>query len=285
VEFRILGPLEVVEAGQSLPLGGTRQRAVLALLLTHANQVVSTDRLVDELWGERPPKTALNTIQFYVSRIRKTFAPHKVIATRAPGYLMRIEPEQLDLHRSERLGEEGSHALAEGHVDVAAGTLRAALALWRGPPLADLASEPFVQIEVARLEELRVAMLEQRIEADLALGRHADLVGELEALVAEHPLRERLRAQLMLALYRSGRQGEALVVYQETRRALVDELAIEPSRVLKELETSILRQDPSLSAGLALRALHDRSSSPCGRTAGSTCCLHSQNRWRCDPAS
>jgi DNA-binding SARP family transcriptional activator len=249
VEFRILGPLEVVEAGQSLPLGGTRQRAVLALLLTHANQVVSTDRLVDELWGERPPKAALNTVQFYVSRLRKTLAPHEVIATRAPGYLMRIEPEQLDLHRSERLGEEGSQALAEGHVEVAAGTLRAALALWRGPPLADLASEPFAQIEVARLEELRVAMLEQRIEADLALGRHADLVGELEALVAEYPLRERLRAQLMLALYRSGRQGEALEVYQKTRQALVDELAIEPSRALKELETSILRQEPSLSAG------------------------------------
>lgn len=247
MEFRILGPLEVVESGRSLPLGGARQRALLALLLTRANQVVSSDRLVDELWGERPPKAALNTIQFYVSTLRRTLAPHEVIATRPPGYLIQIEPGQLDLHRFERLAAEGRQALADGRANEAASTLREALALWRGPPLADVASEPFAQGEIARLEELRVAAVEQRIEADLALGRHAELVGELEALTAGHPLRERLRAQSMLALYRSGRQAEALDVYQRTRRTLVEELGIEPGPALQELERSILRQDPTIA--------------------------------------
>jgi DNA-binding SARP family transcriptional activator len=254
VEFRILGPLAVVESGRSLPLGGARQRALLALLLTRANQVVSSDRLVDELWGERPPKAALNTIQFYVSTLRRTLAPHEVIATRPPGYLIQIEPRQFDLHRFERLAAEGRQALADGRANDAASTLREALALWRGPPLADVASEPFAQGEIGRLEELRVAALEQRIEADLALGRHAELVGELEALTAEHPLRERLRAQSMLALYRSGRQAEALDVYQRTRRTLVEELGIEPGPELQELERSILRQDPTI-ADVAATAL------------------------------
>jgi DNA-binding SARP family transcriptional activator len=247
VEFRILGPLEVVEAGRSLPLGGKRQRALLALLLTRANQVVSSDRLIDELWGERPPKAARNTIQFYVSRLRRMLAPHEVIATRPPGYLIQIEPEQLDLHRFESLAGEGRRALAEGRAGEAASTLREALALWRAPALADVASEPFAEAEIARLEELRLATLELRIEADLALGHHAELVGELEAMTAEHPLRERLQAQLMLALYRSGRQAEALDVYQRTRRTLVEELGIEPGPALQELEHAILRQDPSIA--------------------------------------
>jgi DNA-binding SARP family transcriptional activator len=172
VEFRILGPLEVVEAGRSLPLGGKRQRALLALLLTRANQVVSSDRLIDELWGERPPRTARNTIQFYVSRLRRMLAPHEVIATRPPGYLIRIEPGQLDLHRFESLADEGRRALGEGRACEAATTLREALALWRAPALADVASEPFAEAEIARLEELRLATHELRIEADLALGRH-----------------------------------------------------------------------------------------------------------------
>lgn len=254
MEFRILGPLEVVESGRSLPLGGARQRALLALLLSRANQVVSSDRLIDELWGERPPKAALNTIQFYVSSLRKTLAPHDVIATRAPGYLIQVEPGQLDLHRFERLADDGRQALAEERPNDAASSLREALALWRGPPLADFASEPFAQGEIARLEELRLAALERRIEADLALGRHAELVGELEALTAEHPLRERLRAQSMLALYRCGRQAEALDVYQRTRRTLVGELGIAPGPALQELQRSILRQDPSIAADVAAAA-------------------------------
>jgi DNA-binding SARP family transcriptional activator len=232
VEFRVLGPLEVVEDGRALALGGARQRALLAILLTRANEVVSTDRLIDDLWGDAPPKTAANTIQFYVSQLRKALGADR-IATRAPGYAIRVEPGELDLERFERLAE--------------AGELREALALWRGAPLAEFAYEAFAQTEIGRLEELRLAVLEQRIDGDLAHGRHTEVVGELEQLVAEHPLRERLRGQLMLALYRAGRQAEALEAYQGTRRALVDELGIEPSPALQELEKSILRHDPALT--------------------------------------
>jgi DNA-binding SARP family transcriptional activator len=234
MEFRILGPLEVVEEGQPVKLGGARQRALLAVLLTRANEVVSADRVIDELWGDTPPKTAANTVQYYVSQLRKALGADRIV-TRPPGYLIRVEPGELDLERFESLVEEGG---AEG--------LREALALWRGAPLADFAYEAFAQAAIGRLDELRLVALEKRIEADLALGRHTDLVGELETLVAEHPLRERPRSQLMLALYRSGRQAEALEAYQETRRALVEELGIEPGPVLQELERSILRQDAAL---------------------------------------
>jgi DNA-binding SARP family transcriptional activator len=244
MEFRILGPLEVVDERGPLPLGGARQRALLALLLTRANEVVSVDRLIDELWRESAPRTAGNALQYHVSRLRKALAPADVIATREPGYAIRVGPDELDLLRFERLVGEARPASPE----VAATLLREALALWRGPALADLAYEPFAQPEILRLEELRLAALEQRLEADLALGRHAELVGELEALVLEHPLRERLRGHLMLALYRSGRQAEALELYQQTRRALLDELGIEPSPALRELEKAILLQDPSVAA-------------------------------------
>jgi DNA-binding SARP family transcriptional activator len=242
VEFRILGPLEVVQ-GRPLALGGARQRALLALLLTRANEVVSTDRLIDELWGERPPKAADNALQYHVSRLRKLLAPSETIVTKEPGYLIRVGPDDLDLLRFERLVEEGQRSSPEA----AARLLRQALALWRGPALADVAHESFAQPEILRLEELRLVALERRIDADLALSRDAELVAELEALVRTHPLRERLRAQLMLALYRSGRQADALKVYRETRRLLVDELGIEPSPILHELEQAILHQDPELS--------------------------------------
>jgi DNA-binding SARP family transcriptional activator len=242
VEFRILGPLEVVDEGRPLPLGGSRQRTLLALLLTHANEVVSTDRLIDALWGARPPKTASNALQFHVSQLRKAIAPSEAIVTREPGYLIRVEPGELDLLRFERLVAEAQQSPPE----LAAQLLRDALGLWRGAPLADLAHEWPDDAEILRLEELRVLALELRIEADLALGRHADLVAELEVLVREHPLRERPRAALMRALYASGRQAEALNVYRETRRTLVDELGIEPSPALQELESAILRQDPDL---------------------------------------
>ncbi len=241
MEFRILGPLEVRDGDRLLPLGGPRQRAVLAVLLTRANEVVSAEKLIDELWGDEPPETAANVLQGYVSHLRKELGPD-VLLTRAPGYLVQLEPGRLDLHRFERLLDEARAETAER----AAATLREALALWRGPALADFAYEPFAQAEIARLEELRLVALERRIEADLAAGRDAELAGELEGLVSKHPLRERFRGQLMLALYRSGRQAEALEAYQAARRALVDELGIDPSPALQELERAILRQDSSL---------------------------------------
>ena len=245
MEFRLLGPFEVSERGQPLEIGAGKQRALLALLLLSSGEVVSTDRLIDVLWDERPPASALNSVHIYVSQLRKALGNGR-LETRGHGYLLALEPEQLDLSRFERLLGEGRELLAEGEAVRAAEALRAALALWRGPPLSDFASEPFAQGEIARLEELRLAALEERIEADLALGRHAGLVPELDALVREHPLRERLRAQLMLALYRSGRQAEALAAYQQARRTLAEELGLEPGRRLQELERAILRQDAQL---------------------------------------
>ena len=245
MEFRILGPLEVVEGGRTLSLGGSRQRALLALLLTSANDVVSSDRLIDELWGTSPPATPANALQYHVSQLRKALAPGDPIVTREPGYLIRIGPEELDLLRFERLLTEARDAPPE----VAASRLRKALGLWRGTALSDLAGEAFAQREILRLEELRLGAVEQRIEADLTLGRHTELVGELEALVRENPLRERLRAQLMRALYASGRQAEALEVYRATRAMLVEELGIEPTPALQELQQAILRQDSALLPG------------------------------------
>jgi DNA-binding SARP family transcriptional activator len=249
MEFRILGPLEVVDGDRSLPLGGEQQRALLALLLTRANEVVSTDRLIDELWGARPPKKALNTIQYYVWKLRKTLGADRIV-TRPPGYLIRLESEEFDLTRFERLLERDD-----------AEALHQALGLWRGPALADLTLEHFAQAEAARLEELRMAALERRIELDLAAGRDAELVGELESLIKEHPLRERLRGQVMLALYRAGRQAEALAAYQAARASMVESLGIEPGPPLQDLERAILRQDASLLVAPVEAAPHDRQRS------------------------
>ena len=210
------------------------------------NRVVPSDRLVDLLWGEQPPATAPNALQVYVSQLRKLLPPETLV-TQAPGYCLRVAPEAVDLHRFEQLAAEGREALAEGRAAEAAEKLREALGLWRGVPFADAAFERLAQAETPRLDELRLAVLEDRIDADLSLGRHGALTGELEGLVREHPLRERLRGQLMLALYRSGRQAEALEQYQDARRALVDELGIDPSPALQALEKSILQQDPSLN--------------------------------------
>jgi YVTN family beta-propeller protein len=245
MQYRVLGPLEVRDSEESLPLAGAKQRALLALLLLHANQVLSRDRLIDELWGEEPPATAVQSVQVYISRLRKLLPPDTLL-TRPPGYLIEVEPEELDLRCFERLLGEGHQALAAGDAERAAHVLHEALELWRGPVLAEFAFEPFAQAAIGRLEDLRLAAVEERIEADLALGRHADLIGELEALIAENPHRERLRGQLMLALYRSGRQAEALEAYQAARRALVDELGIEPSAALQRLEKQILTQDELL---------------------------------------
>ncbi len=242
--YRVLGPLEVRDGEESLPLAGAKQRALLALLLLHANRVLSRDRLIDELWGDEPPATAVTSLQVYVSRLRKLL-PAETLLTRPPGYLLEVEPEELDLQRFERLLADGHEALAKGDAERAAHVLHDALQLWRGPALAEFAFEPFAQAEIGRLEDLRLAAVEERIEADLALGRHAEVIGELEALVAENPHRERLRGQLILALYRSGRQAEALDGYQEARRAL-DELGIEPSAALRRLEKRILTQNKTL---------------------------------------
>ena len=241
MEFRILGPLEVVEHGRSLDLRGHRQRSLLAVLLLHANEVVSTERLIDDLWGEAPPATAAKSIQVYVSRLRKQLGDGRLV-TRTPGYLLRVEPSELDAARFEQLAADAGR----GPPAQAAELLREALSLWRAPPLADVAYEPFAQEEIARLEELRLGAIEQRIDADLASGRHDDVIAELERLIGRHPLRERFRGQLMLGLYRSGRQAEALEAYQATRTALIDELGIEPGRPIRALNQAILVQDPSL---------------------------------------
>jgi DNA-binding SARP family transcriptional activator/tetratricopeptide (TPR) repeat protein len=243
MEFRILGPLEVRHDDRPLAAGGPKQRLALAILLLHRNEVVSSDRLIEALWGDRPPAGAGKALQMHVSQLRKLLGPEReLLLTRPPGYELRVEPEQVDLHRFEAAVAAARRAAAPE----AASLLHEALSLWRGPPLADLGYEDSLRGEIARLEELRLTALEDRIEADLALGRHAAVVGELERLTAEHPLRERLRGQLMLALYRSGRQAESLEVYRDARRALVDELGIEPGRELSQLERQVLAHDPSL---------------------------------------
>src|SRR5215211_2509052 len=255
MDFCILGPLEVHDGDRRLELGGVKQRALLGLLLLHANEVVSADRLVDDLWGEERLRGGAKALQVAVSRLRRTLEEGRrageearVVITRPPGYELRVDHGQLDLHRFEDLAAEGRRALAAGDATAAADRLRAALALWRGPPLADLAYESFARTEIARLDDLQAAALEDRVAAELELGRDQDLISELEALVRLHPLRERPRGQLMLALYRSGRQAEALEVYREARRTLVDELGIEPGRELHQLEEAILRHDLALEA-------------------------------------
>ena len=249
MNFRVLGPLEVGGDDVAIELGGVRQRSVLALLLLHANEVVSADRLIDALWGASPPLTARKTIQVYVSRLRAALGGDRLV-TRQGGYVLYVEPDELDLARFERLVDEARRASAE----TAASKLREALELWRGPALSDLAYEQFAQAEVARLEELRLVAVEQHIDAELELGRHAELVAELETHVAQHPLREHLRYQLMLALYRSDRQAEALEQFRRAREELSEGLGLEPSESLRRLEAGILRQDPELAAAGATPA-------------------------------
>jgi len=247
VEFRILGPLEVARNGAVISIGGGKQRALLAILVLRRNEVVPTDVLIESLWSGSPPATAGKIVQLYVSQLRKALGDD-VLVTRSPGYVLGVEPGQVDAERAEQLLAEGRRALADGLPDAAAASLREARDLWRGLPLADFAYEDFAQREIARLEEVRLAALEERIEADLALGRHADLAVELEALVDRNPVRERLRAQLALALYRCGRQAEALAMLREARGFLDRELGLEPSPALQELERRILKHDEALAA-------------------------------------
>jgi predicted ATPase/DNA-binding SARP family transcriptional activator len=253
MEFRILGPIEVLDEGRGLALGSPRARALLAALILHADRVVSVDDLIDSLWPEEPPASGRHTIEVYVSRLRKEL--HKDgrprLETKAPGYVVHLaEGDALDAQAFEALVDEGRAERANGNPAHAAELLDKALQLWHGQALADVAGDSFARGPVARLEELRLAALEDRIEADLELGRHLELVPELEALVSHHPLRERLRGQLMLALYRCGRQGEALDAYRAARRTLHDELGLAPTRALQQLERAILNQD----SGLELRS-------------------------------
>jgi DNA-binding SARP family transcriptional activator/ABC-type branched-subunit amino acid transport system substrate-binding protein/streptogramin lyase len=246
MEFRILGPLEVVDRGRPVALAPGRQRALLALLVLRANEVVSTDAIVDAIWGERPPPSAAKAVQNAVSQLRKAFGDTGRIRTEAHGYSLAVGEGELDADRFSALLADGRAALAAGDPDGAASSLGTALDLWRGPPLGELGYEAFAQSEIARLNDLRLDAVEEQIEAELARGRHPETIPELERLVREQPLRERPRRQLMLALYRSGRQSEALAVYQDARRTLLDELGIEPTRALQDLERGILNQDPSL---------------------------------------
>ncbi len=247
MDFRVLGPLEVEDDGRAIALG-PKQQGLLAILLLHRGEVVPADRLIEDLYGKRPPRTAAKSLQAHVSRLRKALGDGLRLRTASGGYVLEVPHGNLDLDRFEELVDRGRRAHARGDANAASAALTEALALWRGPAFADFRYADFAQAEIARLDERRLAILEDRIDADLVLGRHADLVGELETLVAEHPLRERPRGQLMTALYRCGRQAEALDVYTETRRLLTDELGLEPSETLKQLQRAILEHDPSLVA-------------------------------------
>ena len=245
MDFRILGPIEVWADGRPVALGGGQQRAVLALLLLDANRVVSSDRLIEELWNGQPPATAATALQGHISSLRKALGPG-AIATRRPGYVIELDEDRIDVGRFERLRGDARRALERGDAQAGADKLREALALWRGEALADIGFEPSIQAAAQRLEDLRLAALEDRIDADLAVGRSADLVDELGRLVAAHPLREHFWGQLMLALYRSGRQADALDAYRRARTTLVAELGLEPGPALRDLERRMLEQDPEL---------------------------------------
>ena len=247
MEFRILGPLEVVDEGRPVVLQRGKQLALLAYLLLHPNELVSTDRLIDALWGERPPPTAAKILQNAVSQLRRVLGEDRLV-TQPPGYRFRLEPGELDLHRFELLAQEG-------RLKHDAQVLRDALTIWRGEPLSNLRDEPFAQHAARQLEEARLSVLEDRIDADLAAGRDAVLVPELEQLIAREPLRERPYGQLMLALYRDGRQAEALESYQRARKMLSQEVGLEPGPRLQELERRILNQDPALAPGRASTAI------------------------------
>src|SRR5262245_11895244 len=246
MEYGLLGPLTVWRAGRALDLGAPKARSVLAVLLLHRNQLVPTPVLVDELWGDRPPQTAVKAVQVHVWNLRKTLG-RGAIETLPTGYLLSVEASALDAERFEDLLDRGRHLLAEGAADEAGRVLREGLALWRGPALAEFRYESFARNEISRLEDLRLVALEQRLEADLALGLGPGVIGELEGLVSDHPLRESFCRLLILALYRAGRQGDALAVYHGARARLGEELGLEPSQALQQLEKAILLQDPSLN--------------------------------------
>ena len=264
MEFRILGPLEVLEDGRPLALGRSKDRAVLAVLVLHANEFVSRERLIDELWGAAPPPTARKAVNVYISKLRQTLMRNgrDPIITADGGYRLALDPGQLDAELLRTLIAQARDRIADGESDAASELLREAIALWRGPTLAGIQLESFGRDEVAELDELRLAALLDRIDCDLALGRHEQVLGELNLLVREHPLRERLRAQQMLALYRADRQADALDAYTEARRTLVDDLGIEPSEALQRLQQAILRHDPVLATSQGAATVNGLSQSP-----------------------
>jgi DNA-binding SARP family transcriptional activator len=254
VDFRVLGPLEVLDGADVVPVPGAKQGALLALLLLHANEIVSSSRLLDELWGDAPPESGLTALQVRASQLRKALgSAGDAIVTRPPGYVLQVAAEQVDLHRFERLVGEADRALQRDEPAPAWAQLQEALALWRGPALADFAYESFAQAAIGRLEELRVVAQELRVDAGLRLARHAELVVELEALVAQHPLRERLRGQLMLALYRNGRQAEALDAYHAGRWS-TSSASSRRTRYRSSRERSCGTSVSSISEGAASRS-------------------------------
>jgi DNA-binding SARP family transcriptional activator len=264
VEFRILGPLEALDGEAPIPLGTLKERAVLAVLLLRANEVVSPERLIDDLWGASPPPTARKAVSVYLSKLRKTLGRNggDPISPVAGGYRLTLEPERLDALRAQRLTADADERAAAGEPHAAAELFRDALALWRGPTLAGLTLESQGRDEIARLDELRLTALMDRIDCDLALGRHDDVLGELQLIIREHPLHERPRAQQLLALYRSDRQADALAAYQRARHVLVDELGIEPSESLQRLQQAILRHDPALEAPTGTATSNGTASTP-----------------------
>jgi DNA-binding SARP family transcriptional activator len=264
VEYRILGPLEVVDEGEPVALGRLKERLVLATLLLHANEFVARERLIDELWGESPPPTARKAVNVYVSQLRKALVRngHDPITTADGGYRLEVDAEQLDAARLQQLLATARERASAGEPEAAAELLREALALWRGPTLAGLLLESRGREEIAQLDELRLTALMDRIDCDLALGRHGQVLGELHVLVGEHPLRERLRAQQMVALYRADRQADALDAYQQARQTLTEELGIEPSESLQRLQQAILQHDPALEAPAGTTAVNGRVRMP-----------------------
>ena len=280
MEVRVLGPLEVREDDEQLALGGLKQRALLAILALHANEVVSTDRLIDELWGAEAPQTAAKSLQVHVSQLRKVLEPNRksgeageLLLTRSPGYVLTLDPDQLDVERFKRLYEEGREALAKGDPEAAAAELERSAGLMARSSLADLTYASFAQSEISRLEEMRLAALEDRIEADIGCGRHTAVIGDLERLISVEPLRERPRRQLMLALYRSGRQAQALEAYQDARRALTEELGIEPGATSRSssngsssrIRRSRHRRRPTSGRGATLGGCRGSAGAcPCG---------------------
>ncbi|MGH3646439.1 MAG: BTAD domain-containing putative transcriptional regulator, partial [Micromonosporaceae bacterium] len=255
MRYGVLGPLTVVDGSRECAPSAPRLRTALALLLVRPNEPVSADDLMEELWGERRPRSALNSLQVFVTRMRAALAPElgphapgQVLVTSAAGYLLRVEPDDVDMHQFERLADHGETALAAGDAVTAADTLRTALGLWRGEPFADVPTGTVLQTHALRIEERRTRVVEQRVEADLRLGRHSEVIAELDALATTHPLREGLQAQLMLALHRSGRRAEALEAYQRLRRRLIDDLGVEPAPDVQRLHQAILAGDPSLEA-------------------------------------
>jgi DNA-binding SARP family transcriptional activator len=246
-EFRLLGPVEAVVAGRPVRLAAAKPRALLALLLLRRNEVVPTERLIDDLWGDEPPARATKTLQVYVSQLRKELGADRLV-TRPPGYELRVADGELDLDRFEALAAAARGELARGNAGAAAAGLREALALWRGPALREFRAEPFAEGAAHRLDDMRLAALEDRLYAELEAGGDAAVIPDLEALVDAEPLRERPRELLMLALYRAGRQADALELFRRTRELYVSELGIEPGPSLRELERAMLRQDPALEA-------------------------------------